>query len=181
MKRRWPPKITKWDVMGVAAVAFLIYLFNSVDAKAFSNYDAEYISNYDSDSITLKVWLWPSTSKDTGLYVTENMRLYGVDTPEKGWRAKCPTEAILADEATQFVTDILKGQEHLLVSVQPTRGKFGRPLVSIWVQVGGEGIESLAELLIINGYAHPYFGGKRQGWCGTSVLLPEGVSIGSIA
>ncbi len=176
-----PGGLTKCGVMAVSILLVLIYLFNNSDANAFGNYDAEYLTNYDADSITLKVWLWPSTSKTTGLYAIENMRLYGVDTPEKGWRAKCPREAIMADEATSYVTKLLEGQKHLLVDVQPARGARGRPLIRIWVQTGGKDLESLADLLVNKGYARVYFRGKRLGWCGTSILLPEGASIGGIA
>lgn len=181
MKSRSPKRMTKWDWWAIIVLALLWYVFAVYDAKAFGNYDAKYISNYDADSITLKVWLWPSTSQATGLYAIENMRLYGVDTPEKGWRAKCLKELKLSDKAEQYVRDMLMGKKHLLIDVQPIRGARGRPLITIWLDVGKDDLVSLADLLIENKYARPYFGkGKRQSWCGKPILLPKGTNIETI-
>ena len=76
--KRFRSSASAWVI--IALFALLVIIAMSQEAKASEYRNAEYIENYDADSITLKVWLWPGTSKKTGLYATENMRLYSVDT-----------------------------------------------------------------------------------------------------
>lgn len=129
-------------------------------------YTGEYVSIYDADTFTMKVWLWPSNSLSTGQYAIESMRLYGVDAPEAGWRAKCEAEKELGAKATSFVYSVLSAQREFTVDVRPTRGARGRPLITVWV-----GDVSLADILVEYGYAKPYYGrGPQPDWCaGTPV------------
>ncbi|MCP4933650.1 MAG: hypothetical protein GY927_05455, partial [bacterium] len=44
-------------------------------------------------------------------------------------------------------------------------GKYGRPLVRVYVHNGMWGKRSVARILIKEKLARPYDGGKREGWC----------------
>lgn len=150
-----------------AATITIFFLTLVTMARAAGNYPAEYIKNYDSDSITLKVWLWPGTNKTSGgLFAEENMRLYGIDTPEKGWRAACEYERNLSADATSYVTQVLSMNPEVRIDVQKARGARGRPLIRIYVPQEDGSWVNLNESLITQGYARPYFGKtKRKSWC----------------
>lgn len=137
-----------------ALVSFLFALIFSfgVSAKTFGPYEAEYIKNYDADSITIRFEIWPD------VWMQRNVRLYGLDTPEKSWRAACIEEKEMADKASAHVTQRLK-EGGLEVMVLDT-GKFGRLLVKI--SINGE---DLGAELISLGYAREYFGAARESWC----------------
>jgi len=90
-----------------------------------------------------------------------SIRLYGIDTPEKGWRAKCPKEALLAEQAKDYVVQLTANHSKMKVT-NYKYGKFGGRIVGT-VIVGGVDI---SKALIEKGYAVPYFGGKKtKDWC----------------
>ena len=86
-----------------------------------------------------------------------NLRLDGIDTPEK--RGSPPCEKALAKKATEFTRQFVKSG---VVTVSGVKlGKYaGRALGS--VTVGGK---DLVKALILAGHGREYHGGKRQGWC----------------
>lgn len=90
-----------------------------------------------------------------------NVRVYGIDTPEKGWRAKCPAEKLLAKSATDYADKIIF-KESNEVSFEPHgTDKYGRILVDIFVN----GI-SYKDIMIEQGYAQEYKGhGPKPDWC----------------
>ena len=123
-------------------------------ARAFGPYETEYVSNHDGDTITLKMEIWPD------LYQIRQSRLYGVDTPELGGRAKCDTERVLAMEAKMYVQDVLRSAEYI-DTVVIKRGNFGRPVVTL--RVDGE---DLASGLVNTGYGRIYTVSEgRLSWC----------------
>ena len=87
------------------------------------------------------------------------IRIYGVDTPEKGARASCPAEAQLGLAATNFTKKFITGKS---VSVE----------IKEWDKFGGRVLgdvivnnKSLRNELIKNGFAREYFGDKKKSWC----------------
>ena len=87
------------------------------------------------------------------------IRIYGVDTPEKGGRASCPAEAERGAAATEFTKKFLKGK---VVTVDIKEwDKFGGRVLGD-VNVDGK---SLRTELIKNGFAREYFGDKKKSWC----------------
>ncbi len=116
-------------------------------------YNAEYIKSYDADSHTFRVDIWP------GHTFEGNFRLFGVDTPELSWRAKCPSERKSAEYARSYTIGLLQAAKSIRVTVE-SMGKFGRPLAI--VEIDGE---DLRQSLINAGYARRYMGGKRSTWC----------------
>lgn len=100
----------------------------------------------DGDTLTLTI--------DLGNHVkwTDNFRLMGVDTPERG-----STGALLA---TDFVRDLLLDGVARVETHKPD--KFGRWLVDVYVPGEHGGEVHLNRLLVTEGLAKEYFGGKKQ-------------------
>lgn len=122
----------------------------SVFEDCFYIYRAEILRVLDGDTVDVRMDL------GFGVYTTQRLRIYGVNTPEKD------TEAGKA--ALQFVSETLyqASEVHVQTMKQSTqsdaekREKYGRYLVQI--NVDGE---PLADLIIKAGHGQAYFGGKR--------------------
>ena len=89
-----------------------------------------------------------------------SIRVYGVDTPEKGWRAECPAEAKWGEQASQFTKDQLNNAKKIQVAIYKW-DKFGGRVLGDIVIDG----KSLRAMLIENGFAREYFGDKKEPWC----------------
>jgi endonuclease YncB( thermonuclease family) len=89
------------------------------------------------------------------------VRVFGVDTPEKGFRAKCESEAKRGEAATAFTKKLI------------TESKTARVAIIDWDKFGGRVLGdiildnnvSLRALLIQNGFAREYYGEAKQSWC----------------
>lgn len=89
------------------------------------------------------------------------VRVFGVDTPEKGFRAKCESEAKRGADATAFTKKVI------------TESKTARIAIIDWDKFGGRVLGdiildnnvSLRGLLIQNGFAREYYGEAKQSWC----------------
>lgn len=89
------------------------------------------------------------------------VRVFGVDTPEKGFRAKCESEAKRGADATAFTKKVI------------TESKTARVAIIDWDKFGGRVLGdiildnnvSLRALLIQNGFAREYYGEAKQSWC----------------
>ena len=90
-----------------------------------------------------------------------SIRVFGVDTPEKGFRAKCPQEDQRGQAASAFTKKVI------------TESKTARVLVMDWDKYGGrllgdiilDNNTSLRGLLIQNGFAREYYGEAKTSWC----------------
>ena len=109
----------------------------------------------DGDTIKLDVSKESPLIKKLGLSV----RIKGIDTPEKGSKAKCDKENILGQQATVFTTYLIGNKELLLSQVQ--NDKYGGRIVAN-VKVGGVDI---AQELLKKGFARVYNGEKKKSWC----------------
>ncbi len=89
-----------------------------------------------------------------------SVRLRGVDTPEKGRRAKCEAERRAAAAATAFAEAAI-GRARRIVVRDPAWGKWGGRVIADLVLDGA----SLSAALLEAGHGRPYGGGKRKGWC----------------
>ena len=121
-------------------------------------YRAEVLKVVDSDTLRVAVDVWP------GLVAPANVRLFGVDTPEK-FRPKCPQEKELALRATTFVKELVAPGDTVWIT-QVQFGKYaGRVVGKVFVSnADGERV-NLGQLLIDRGFAKPYFGGHKSSWC----------------
>ena len=89
-----------------------------------------------------------------------SVRLRGVDTPEKGRRAKCDAEKRAGRAATDFTQAAVAGAESVIVR-DPAWGKWGGRVIADLVLDG----YSLSSTLIEAGHGRAYDGGRRKPWC----------------
>ena len=89
-----------------------------------------------------------------------SIRVFGVDTPEKGFRAKCESEAKRGEAATKFTKDLLASGKKIQVEIKEWDKFGGRVLGDVLVDG-----KSLRAALIANGYAREYYGDAKKSWC----------------
>ena len=87
------------------------------------------------------------------------LRLMGINTPESRTRNKA--EKVLGLAAKDFLKKTLDGADIEFQSHD--RGKYGRVLATLFV-VAGEKRVNVNELLVREGHARYYDGGKREPW-----------------
>lgn len=108
------------------------------------------LKNYDGDTITTPI------VAIKGLPPL-HIRVFGIDTPEI--KGACAEEKALAKKAKARLAEILKGE----VTVQPMQwDKYGGRFVATVYDKDGKNV---AETLIAEGLARPYFGEKKLSWC----------------
>ena len=107
----------------------------------------------DGDTIAVQVDGMPADLK-------LKVRAMGIDTPEKGGRAKCDQEALLGAQATKTTKELIAGAKKVGFS-DVKWDKFGG---RVDAKVIIDGVD-LAETLIAKGLAKPYFGEKKSSWC----------------
>ena len=131
-------------------------------AKA-QNIDTMYVYKairiIDGDTIALNVENEKPLIQKIGLSV----RIRGIDTPERGSKAKCDKERALAEKATKLVNEIVgaMGQNELLLS-KVKWDKFGGR-IDAFVKVNGVDI---GKALLVRGLAVENNGEKKtKDWC----------------
>lgn len=90
-----------------------------------------------------------------------SVRVFGVDTPEKGFRAKCDSEAQRGAAATEFTKKAITASKTAKVCVVDWDKFGGRMLGDIVL----DNNVSLRQSLIKNGFAREYYGEAKQSWC----------------
>jgi endonuclease YncB( thermonuclease family) len=88
------------------------------------------------------------------------VRIYGVDTPEKGFRAKCKEEDDRGHAATDFTNAAVKAATKRQVSLIEW-DKFGGRILGDIILDG----KSLRKMLIDQDMAREYFGDAKKPWC----------------
>jgi endonuclease YncB( thermonuclease family) len=86
--------------------------------------------------------------------------VFGVDTPEKGHRAKCPQEAQRGEMASAFTKQQIASAQRRQVVLMDW-DKFGGRVLGDVLLDG----RSLRQMLIQNGFAREYYGEAKQSWC----------------
>ena len=109
----------------------------------------------DGDTVVIAAPFLPSPLKPELA-----VRIYGVDTPEKGHRAKCLAEDIKSKAASKFTKDAINASTSRQVTLYEWDKYGGRVLGDIILNG-----QSLRVMLIQNGYAREYFGEAKQSWC----------------
>ena len=89
-----------------------------------------------------------------------SIRVFGVDTPEKGFRAKCPQEDQRGQAATAFTKNALSKAQRRQVAIADWDKYGGRVLGDILLDG-----QSLRMMLIQNGFAREYYGEAKTSWC----------------
>lgn len=118
-------------------------------------YDATLLRVVDGDTVVMSAKFLPKPLKPELA-----VRVYGVDTPEKGFRAKCPSEDLMGKKASEFTKHMVANSKKQQVTLYDWDKYGGRVLGDIWL----DGV-SLRSELIKNGFAREYFGDKKQSWC----------------
>ena len=122
-------------------------------------YDAQILRITDGDTVVIAAPFLPKPLKPELA-----IRVFGVDTPEKGFRAQCPSEAQRGEAASAFT-------KNAIAQAVAQGGKFQVTMYS-WDKFGGRVLgdilingQSLRAGLIANGFAREYYGEAKQSWC----------------
>lgn len=131
-----------------------ILLFLCLTSLVYSQdlYDWKVTRVLDGDTVEVNVDFLP---KELGnkLYV----RLWGVDTPEKGWRAKSQHENELGLKASEFTKQKISEANEIKIQIIMW-DKFGGRVLGDIILDG----KSLRQLLLDSGYAREYYGTKKE-------------------
>jgi endonuclease YncB( thermonuclease family) len=144
----------------------LLLLLLAVPVIAFAQktpqgvtYDAQILRITDGDTVVIAAPFLPKPLKPELA-----VRVFGVDTPEKGHRAQCPQEAQRGEAASAFT-------KNAIATAAAQGGKFQATLYG-WDKFGGRVLgdilvngQSLRAALIANGFAREYYGEAKQSWC----------------
>jgi endonuclease YncB( thermonuclease family) len=118
-------------------------------------YDAQIVRVNDGDTVVISAPFLPSPLKPELA-----VRVFGVDTPEKGFRAQCPAEDQRGQAATQFTKNAVNSATKRQVVLYGW-DKFGGRVLGDIILNG----QSLRAMLIANGFAREYYGDAKQSWC----------------
>ena len=120
-----------------------------------ATYDAQILRVTDGDTVVIAAPFLPAPFKPELA-----IRVYGVDTPEKGHRAMCPSEAQRGDAASAFTKNAIAQGGKFQVTMYGWDKFGGRVLGDILING-----QSLRAALIANGFAREYYGDAKQSWC----------------
>lgn len=118
-------------------------------------YDAQILRVSDGDTIVIAAPFLPAPLKPELA-----VRIFGVDTPEKGHRAQCAIENQRGQAASAFTKNAVASTQKHQVTFYGWDKFGGRVLGDIILN----GV-SLRSELIKNGFAREYFGDAKQSWC----------------
>ncbi len=138
-------------------LAFLPGLLFAQSAKENRGvtYDVVITRVIDGDTVAFRAdWLPEPLKKELSI------RVFGVDTPEKGHRAKCPQEAQRGEQATAFTKQVVSSAQKRQIVLMDWDKYGGRVLGDVMLN----GV-SLRQLLIQNGFAREYYGEAKTSWC----------------
>jgi len=142
------------------AVGFAFSAWNNAHAqtgkqKPGVTYDANITRVIDGDTVAFEAaWLPDPLKKELSI------RVFGVDTPEKGFRAQCPQEDLRGQKATEFTKKaVLSAQKRQVILMD--WDKYGGRVLGDVILDG----KSLRQALIANGLAREYYGEAKTSWC----------------
>jgi micrococcal nuclease len=118
-------------------------------------YDATILRVIDGDTVAFQAPYLPDPLKKE-----LSIRVFGVDTPEKGFRAKCESEDAKGQAATKFTKESIASAKKLQIVLMDWDKYGGRVLGDVLIDG-----QSLRNLLISKGYAREYYGEAKQSWC----------------
>ena len=118
-------------------------------------YDAVITRVIDGDTVAFQADFLPAPLKKE-----LSIRVYGVDTPEKGFRAQCPSEAQRGEAASAFTKQTVAASSKRQVVLMDWDKYGGRVLGDVLLNG-----QSLRVMLIQNGFAREYYGEAKTSWC----------------
>lgn len=134
--------------------AFLLY-FPLVNAAFAQAYEFPITRVIDGDTVEFQASFLPQPLKPV-----LKLRIWGVDTPEKGHRALCPQEAQWGEMATNLTKQLVLNSTKRQIIIKEWDKFGGRVLGDLYL----DGV-SLRDSLIKANLAREYYGDKKQSWC----------------
>ena len=123
--------------------------------KAGVTYDVVLTRVIDGDTVAFQAnWLPEPLKKELSI------RVFGVDTPEKSFRAKCPSEAARGEAATAFTKQMINASTKRQIVMMDWDKYGGRVLGDVLLDG-----KSLRQQLIAQGFAREYYGEAKTSWC----------------
>ena len=123
--------------------------------KAGVTYEVVLTRVVDGDTVAFQAnWLPDPLKKELSI------RVFGVDTPEKSFRAKCPSEAARGEAATAFTKQLINASTKRQIILMDWDKYGGRVLGDVILDG-----KSLRQQLIANGFAREYYGEAKTSWC----------------
>lgn len=148
MKKRYRRLLRPWIVPGIlACVLFAVAAYDRLQITNFPVIHSFAPSSYrviDGDTIQ---------GSDGVKY-----RLLGYDTPET-YQARCVEELARGNRATARLKELLRSGDVRLIE-SGSLDRYGRSLAHLTVNGSDVG-----QILINEGLARPYNGGRREAWC----------------
>lgn len=123
--------------------------------KNFATYDAQIVRVTDGDTVVIAAPFLPAPLKPELA-----VRIFGVDTPEKGHRAQCPQEAQRSEVASNWTKQLIAQGGRIQVTIYAW-DKFGGRILGDIIVNG----QSVRAGLIANGLAREYYGDAKISWC----------------
>ena len=118
-------------------------------------YDWKILRVVDGDTVEVATPWVPAPIKQK-----MSIRIYGVDTPEKGFRGQCDKEKAMGEAASKFTKKAI------------TESKVAQVWIIGWDKYGGRILgdiildgKSLRKMLIEKGFAREYYGDAKKSWC----------------
>jgi len=123
--------------------------------KPMNIYDFPITRVIDGDTVAFQAPFLPPPLKQE-----LSIRVFGVDTPEKGHRAQCPQEDQRGQAATAFTKNAITKAQKRQVAIADWDKYGGRVLGDVLLDG-----QSLRMMLIQNGFAREYYGEAKTSWC----------------
>lgn len=146
-------KVLKTVVLA-ATLSLATFSFAAKEDKGVV-YDIKIVRIIDGDTVVISAnWLPDPLKKELAI------RVFGVDTPEKGHRAKCPAENDRGLKATEFTKALIaQSTSHKMLLIG--WDKYGGRILGDVILDG----RSLRNELIQRGFAREYYGEAKTSWC----------------
>ncbi len=136
-------------------LAVPLVAFAQSKQKPGVTYDAVITRVIDGDTVAFQADFLPAPLKKE-----LSIRVFGVDTPEKGFRAQCASEAQRGEAASAFTkAAVAQASQRQVVLID--WDKYGGRVLGDVLLDG----KSLRQMLITKGFAREYYGEAKQSWC----------------
>jgi endonuclease YncB( thermonuclease family) len=142
-------KIITIALLAISTIAF------AQKQKPMNIYDFPITRVIDGDTVAFQATFLPPPLKQE-----LSIRVFGVDTPEKGFRAQCPSEDQRGQAASAFTKNAIAKAQKRQVAIADWDKYGGRVLGDILLDG-----QSLRTMLIQNGFAREYYGEAKTSWC----------------
>ena len=143
------------NIISILLLSLVAVTANAQKTPQGVTYEAQILRVSDGDTIVIAATFLPAPLKPELA-----IRIFGVDTPEKGFRAKCPAEDQRGQAASAFTKKWVESSKSRQVTLY-SWDKFGGRVLGDIILDG----KSLRSGLIANGFAREYFGDAKGSWC----------------